>query len=53
VVFIAGEGSASAESVDGGADSAVSMGSARCLIGVCLPRLPPRCADRVHDWGGL
>jgi len=53
VVVEAGGGGASAESVDGGAVSAVSIGSARCLIGVCLPRLQPRCAGRAHEWGGV
>ena len=51
MVVEAGGGGASAESVDGGAVSAVSVGSARCLIGVCLPRLPPRCAGRAQEWG--
>jgi len=52
VVQAGGDG-ASAESVDGGAVSALSIGSARCLIGVCLPRLPPRCAGRAQEWGGV
>ena len=53
MVVEAGGGGASAESVDGGAASAVSIGSARCLIGVCPPRLPPRCVGRAQEWGGV
>jgi len=53
VVVEAGGDGASAESVDGGVASALSIGSARCLIGVCLPRLPPRCAGRAQEWGGV
>ena len=53
VVVEAGGDGASAESVDGGAVSALSIGSARCLIGVCLPRLPLRCAGRAQEWGGV
>jgi len=53
MVIAAGGGSASALSVDGGAISDVSIGSARCLIDVCLPRLPPCCIGRVKEWGGV
>ena len=47
----AGGCGARVESVGGGAVSALSIGSARCLIGVCLPRLPPHCAGRAQEWG--
>ena len=53
MVVEAGGGGASAESVNGGAVSPLSIGSARCLIGVCLPRVPPRCAGRAQEWGGV
>jgi len=52
VVEAGGDG-ASAKRVDGGAVSAFSIGSARFLIGVCLPRLRPRCARRAQEWGGV
>jgi len=50
VAVDAGGGGACAENVDGGAAWALFIGSARCPIGVCLPRLPPGCAVRAQEW---